>query len=80
MSYKNHLISIIKSLSIDLDEVIVDISLEEITFNSIEWVRPNKLILHVFSGDFDIEYDYDDLDSITKKEIYLFFLKNFITP
>ncbi len=78
MKYKKSLISIIKFLGIDLNEVVIDIPLEEITFNSIEWVKAeNKVILHKMVDDLDMEYDFDDLDIETRSEIYIFFLKNF---
>lgn len=78
MKYKKHLISIIKFLGIDLNEVVVDIPLEEITFNSIEWIKPDTIILHKIIDDLDMEYDFDDLDDLAKKEVYIFFIKNFL--
>ncbi len=78
MKYKKELISIIKFLGVDLNEVVVEIPLEEITFNSIEWVKPSKVLLHVMRDDLDIEYDFDDLDDLTRREIYLFFVKNYL--
>ncbi len=78
MDYKSSLIKIIKYLAIDLNEVVVDIPLEEIKFNSIEWVKPNRINLHVFIDDLDVEYNFDDLDKLTQKEIYLFFIKNYL--
>lgn len=76
MKYKKPLASIIKFLAIDLNEVVVDIPLEEITFDSIEWDRTDDcIVLHKMIGDLDIEYDFDDLDEDTQMEIYIFFLK-----
>lgn len=78
MGYKKSLISIIKFLGINLNEVVVDIPLEEITFNSIEWVKPNKIILHQIIDDLDMEYDFDDFEESVKMEIYIFFVRNYL--
>lgn len=78
MGYKKSLISIVKYLGIDLNEIVVEIPLEEITFNSIEWINPDKIILHKIIEDLDVEYDFDDLDDSTKMEIYIFFVKNYL--
>jgi hypothetical protein len=76
--YKKALISIIKFLAVDLNEIVVSIPLEDITFDSIEWVKPSKVILHKMIGDLDVEYDFDDLDDLTKREIYVFLVKNYL--
>ena len=78
MEYKKPLISIVKFLGVDLNEVIIDIPLEEITFNTIEWVKPDGIILHKMIDDLDMEYDFDDLDKSTQREIYIFFVRNFL--
>lgn len=77
---KKKLISIVKLLGITFDEVILDISLEDISFDSIEWRREeNKIILHKFVDDeFDYEFNYDDLPNKIKKDVYLFFTTNFL--
>jgi hypothetical protein len=44
---KKRLISIIKYLGITFDEVVIDIIVEGMNFNSIEWRRDtNQIILH----------------------------------
>ena len=77
---KKKLISIVKLLGITFDEVILDISLEDISFDSIEWRREEKkIILHKFVDDeFDYEFNYDDLPNKIKKDVYLFFTTNFL--
>ena len=67
MGYKKSLISIIKFLGINLNEVVVYIPLEEITFNSIEWVKPNKIILHQIIDDLDMEKKRRDFTIITEQ-------------
>jgi hypothetical protein len=75
MDYKSQVISIIKYLSIDLNEVVFPIKLEDMEFDSIEWIRPNKIILHKFRDDLDFEWDFDQFDIHTKREIFLFLLR-----
>jgi hypothetical protein len=76
---KNKLISIIKYLGITFDVVVVDIILDEVVFDSIEWRRKgNQVILHKFKGQLDFEFNYDELPNKLKKEIYLFFLREFL--
>lgn len=75
MDFKSQIIPLIKYFSIDLDEVVCPIKLEEFEFDSIEWVRPNKVILHKFKDGLDFECDFDDFDQLTKREIFLFLLK-----
>lgn len=58
---KNKLIQIIKILGIGLNEIIVDIELDTIVVNSIEWSpSDDKIYLHIFNDDLDIEMDFDD--------------------
>jgi hypothetical protein len=72
---RKRLISIIKYLGITFDEVIIDIIVEGVTFNSIEWRRDtNQIILHKFIEELDYEIDFDELPSKIKKQIYLFLL------
>jgi len=52
-----------------LNELIIDIPLEDITFHSIELVEGNQIILHRILEDLDIEYDFDDLDKVDKSKI-----------
>lgn len=59
---KKKVIQIIKILGIGLTELIVDIQLDTITINSIEWSPSDKKVyLHIFEDDLDIEMDFDDM-------------------
>ncbi len=59
---KKKVIQIIKILGIGLNELIVDIQLDTITINSIEWSPSDKKVyLHIFEDDLDIEMDFDDM-------------------
>ena len=71
MDYKSEIIPLIKYLSVDLDEIVFPIKLEDIEFDSIEWVRPNRVVLHKFKDDLDFEWDFDEFDKNTKREIFL---------
>ena len=58
----NKIIQIIKILGIGVNELIIDIELDSITINSIEWIQSsNKVVVHIFDEDYDIEMDFDDL-------------------
>ena len=74
-----NLIPLVKYLGITLDEVILDIILKDIVFNSIEWRRKgNQIILHKFIQNLDYEYNYDELPKGLKMEICLFFSRRFL--
>lgn len=76
---KKKLVSLIKYLGITIDEVVVDIILDDVIFNSIEWRRKsNQIILHKFVDDLDYEFNYDELPKKLKDQIYLFLLREFL--
>ena len=79
MDYKTNIIPIIKWLAIDLFEVVIDIQLvNSLLFNTIEWRKDkNKVYLHKILDDLDYQFDLDDFDEETKKEIYYFLIRNF---
>lgn len=77
MGYKSHIINIVKLFSVDLNEIVDNIQLEDMKFNSIEWIKPDTLILHRFKGDLDFEFDFDEFDSDVQREIYLYLLKKY---
>lgn len=55
---------LIRILGIGLNELVIDIKVDEVTFNTIEWnVEANQIILHKFEEELDFEYDFDELDS-----------------
>jgi hypothetical protein len=76
---KKKLVSLIKYLGITFDEVVVDIIVDEVIFNSIEWRKKgNQVILHKFIDELDYEFNYDELPKKLKKQIYLFLLREFL--
>jgi hypothetical protein len=80
IDYKKEIIPIIKWLAIDLFEVVVDIQLSNgLLFNTIEWRKEKKKVyLHKIEDNLDYQFDFDDFDTETKKEIYYFLLRNFL--
>lgn len=66
---KEDLINTIRILGIGLNEIIVDIDLNTFMVNSIEYRSPNEIILHSFTGDFDYEVDFDELDEVHQKYV-----------
>jgi hypothetical protein len=72
---KRKIIKIIRILGIGYNELVIDIETNFGTFNSIEWVKEgNKIWLHMFTedDDFQLSYDFDDLEEDDKYLIYLF--------
>jgi hypothetical protein len=48
-------------------------------FNTIEWRKDkNKVYLHKIENNLDYQFDFDDFDIETKKEIYYFLVRNFL--
>ena len=80
IDYKKEIIPVIKWLAIDLFEVVFDIQLVNgLLFNTIEWRKDkNKVYLHKIVDDLDYQFDFDDFDEETKKEIYYFLMRNFL--
>ena len=73
---KRKIIKIIRILGIGHHELVMDLETKYGTFNSIEWIKPeNKVWLHMFSDDdddFQLSFDFDDLDDEDKYLIFLF--------
>lgn len=69
---KKNIIELIKILGIGLYEIVMDIEIDEVIFNSIEWTREDdKVTLHVFDGEnYDYSYDFDDLTDDQKIIVY----------
>jgi hypothetical protein len=80
MDYKKEIIPVIKWLAIDLFEVVVDINISNgLLFNTIEWRKDkNKVYLHKIVDNLDYQFDFDDFDEETQREIYYFFLRTFL--
>jgi hypothetical protein len=73
---KNELITLIRVLGITSDEVFINIIIGDVKFESIEWRRKgNQVILHKFIDTNDLEFNYDELSKILKREVYLFLLR-----
>jgi hypothetical protein len=65
---------LIKILGIGLYELVIDINVGDMTFNSIEWLEKEEVILlHIFEDD-DIDYfiDFEELST----EIQIIIYKN----
>ena len=65
---------LIKILGIGLCELVIDINVGDMTFNSIEWLEKEEVILlHIFEDD-DIDYfiDFEELST----EIQIIIYKN----
>lgn len=70
---KKKVTKLIKILGIGLNELIIDMELSFITFNSIEWVKgENKIYLHILDAydDLELSFDFDDLSKEDKQEVY----------
>jgi hypothetical protein len=70
---KRKVAKVIRILGIGLNELVIDIETSIAIFNSIEWSKSeNKIWLHIFHDEEDIEitFDFDDLDDFDKYIIY----------
>ena len=71
---KKKVINMVRIMGIGMNELIIDLNTSVAIFNSIEWVKSeNKLYLHIFHDDDDIQisFDFDDLSKDDKLEIYV---------
>jgi hypothetical protein len=67
---RKKVISLIKRLGLGTRELIIDIEIEDITINTIEYdVLTGKLLIHVFVDEFDIIYDFDSIEKEYKLKI-----------
>lgn len=67
---KREIIKILKILGVGCTEVLINIELKSFLINSIELLNNDKIVLHVFVEDYDIEVDFDDVDDLEKITIY----------
>lgn len=68
---KKNVIELIRVLGIGMYEIVIDIELNGIIFNSIEWVKEeDKVILHVFDGGYDYSCDFNDLSEDQKTIVH----------
>ena len=77
IDYKKEIIPIIKWLAVDLCEVVLDINLSNgLLFNTIEWRKDkNRVYLHKIVDNLDYQFDFDDFDEDTKKEILYYLMR-----
>lgn len=70
---KSKVRDIIKILGVGMNELILDMDLGDVTFNSIEWDEEgDKILLHIFEDDdYDYYIDFDDLNSEQQNKIYV---------
>lgn len=60
---KNKVKNLIRILGVGLNELVIDIKIDDITFDTIEWnSESNLILLHHFVEDLDFEYDFDELE------------------
>jgi hypothetical protein len=74
---KKKVVNWIKIKGMGYNEIIIDISIEDIQFNSIELVEDedgDQLILHKFIDDYDYEIDWNDLPKSWQKIIYYYLI------
>ena len=80
MSRKIHLISIIKWLGVDLNEIAIDLTLSNgLVFDTAEWRKKNnQVIFHHFLDDLDYEFDFDEFETSLQEEIWKFFVVKYL--
>lgn len=58
-------------LGIGLHEIVIDLEVGEIVFNSIEWDSENdEVLLHIFKDEFDYTFEFSSLTSKQQQTIY----------
>ena len=68
---KEDIINIIQILGIGLNEIVLDIDIGNFMVNSIEFIKPDEIVLHNLSEDgFDYEIYFDDIEEEQKKYIW----------
>lgn len=67
---RGDLISIIKILGVNYNEIFIDIDVNGFTINSLEIRDESVIILHSFVNNMDLEFFYDELVEEDKKIIY----------
>ena len=67
---KKELIKIIKIVGINFNEIFVEINTGNgVVYNSIEYVEPNGIRLHIITENMDIESLWEDLTIAQKREV-----------
>lgn len=69
---RKKVIQIVRIMGCGVNELLVEINTGMIIYHSVEWdPASDKVYLHVFDGDLDMEFDFDDLDKNLQLEIYI---------
>lgn len=72
MDVRVEVIKLIEILGYPYSEVICDIILSELEISSIAYIKEtNKVILYKWFQDYELQYDFDDLNEMDKKFVYL---------
>ena len=67
---KKELIKIIKIVGINFNEIFIEINIGNgVTYNSIEYIEPNGIRLHIITDDMDIETHWEDLSIPQRREV-----------
>lgn len=75
---KSELVSLIRILGIGCTELVIDIDLERIVINSVEFREPDEVYLHHFTDyGFDFEIEFDDI-SLEDQKIVFWELKSLL--
>ena len=68
---KKELISLLRILGVGLTELVMEIDLEYITINSIEYREPNEIwIHHFYDDDMDFEIEFDEIPEKYQRKIF----------
>jgi hypothetical protein len=68
---KDKVIVLIKVLGMGFNELVIDIDLGELVFNSIEWDKEEDcILLHIFEDDIDYTIDFEDLTDKQQYSVY----------
>jgi hypothetical protein len=68
---KKSVINLIKILGSGTTEIVTTLEVDNIIFDSIEWIETNdKVILHIFNGEYDYCCDFDELKLNEQIEVY----------
>ena len=67
---KKELIKIIKIVGINFNEIFIEINIGNgVVYNSIEYIEPNDIRLHIIIEDIDLETYWEDLTIAQKREV-----------
>jgi hypothetical protein len=71
MYLKEKVIELVKFLGDGLNEIIFDFLIDDIKFNSIEYIPDENILnLHIFHKDLDYCCDFDGMDENKQDQVY----------